>query len=762
MDFKTIFEALPGNFFVLQPNPPHYTILAISDELLRITNKKRKEVVGNSLFEVYPENAEVMTPTGFSQLRASFQKIIENRKPEQIATICYNVPTASGTLEERYWSTNSKPLLDSDGEVLYIIHTTVDVTDQIKEGKKEVALRKKEKTYGLFMQAPVAICILTGPENIIELANEEMLKLWSRKPGIVGKPLFESIPEGVEQGFPEVLGEVRKTGTPYYATENPVELMIEGKPERRYYSFVYKPYYENPGDKDPSGVFCVANNVTEQVMARKKIEESAEELENLANAMPQVVWIAKSNGEVTYYNDRVSEFAGAKKMPNGTWSWIGLLKPEDEAPTVETWNKAVREGATYEKEHRLQMKDGSYRWHLSRALPQRDEKGTIVKWYGTATDVHEQIINEEALGRSEEQLRIAVEAAELGVFYFYPQIGKLVWSARTKELMGLPPDAEVNFETFLKVLHPDDRARSKGLVLEAIEGKNGGSYENEFRIINQADGKVRWMRSKGKANFDGEGKAIRFTGVTKDITVRKRSEEALELKNAQLLSINNDLDNFIYTASHDLKAPIINIEGLLQVLLQNLPAETLASERVQRITAMMQESVERFKKTIDNLTEVVKLQKENSQEAVSVNLAKVVREVQMDLEPMIMAAGAQLEVEVAHCHSIRFSEKNLRSVVYNLLSNGIKYRSPDRVPRVQIHCESAKEFDMLTVKDNGLGMEKKRLGQLFTMFKRFHAHVEGAGIGLYMVKKMVKNAGGYIEVESQVGEGSTFRVFFPR
>lgn len=255
--------------------------------------------------------------------------------------------------------------------------------------------------------------------------------------------------------------------------------------------------------------------------------------------------------------------------------------------------------------------------------------------------------------------------------------------------------------------------------------------------------------------------ALRHIGVLfNDITRRKQAEKALEVQNERLVQINNDLDNFIYTASHDLKAPISNIEALLQALLRTLPPESLSMERPKRITSLMQESVERFKKTIANLTEVVKLQKENSREAVMVDLLDVIKDVRFDLEQLIQSSGAQLEVDVSDCPCIHFSEKNLRSVVYNLLSNAIKYRAPERVPQVQITCKSTSDYYVLLVKDNGLGIDTRHTDQLFVMFKRLHSHVEGTGIGLYMVKKMVENAGGRIEVKSQLGEGTTFLVYF--
>ena len=145
-----------------------------------------------------------------------------------------------------------------------------------------------------------------------------------------------------------------------------------------------------------------------------------------------------------------------------------------------------------------------------------------------------------------------------------------------------------------------------------------------------------------------------------------------------------------------------------------------------------------------------------------VKLSEVIEEVRLDLEQVIKSSGAQIEVEVDECPPIHFSHKNLRSVVYNLISNAIKYRVPERVPRVQVRCKTTPNHHVLSVQDNGLGIEPNRIDQLFTMFKRFHSHVEGTGIGLYMIKKMIDNAGGRIEVESTPGEGTTFYVYFRR
>lgn len=239
------------------------------------------------------------------------------------------------------------------------------------------------------------------------------------------------------------------------------------------------------------------------------------------------------------------------------------------------------------------------------------------------------------------------------------------------------------------------------------------------------------------------------------------ANEELRVSNQRLIHINVDMDNFIYTASHDLKAPISNIEGFLTVLKRQLPADSVQNERIQQALSLIAASIGRFKKTIKDLSNITQLQKESNQAMTQVPLADIIEDVRLDLENLIQETEARLELDLDACPDIRFLEKNLRSIVYNLLSNALKYRSPTRKPLVYISCESTPDYKVLTVADNGLGIDLAKKEKVFAMFGRLHTHVEGSGVGLYMVKKMLENAGGSIEVESRLGQGSTFRAYFP-
>ena len=237
------------------------------------------------------------------------------------------------------------------------------------------------------------------------------------------------------------------------------------------------------------------------------------------------------------------------------------------------------------------------------------------------------------------------------------------------------------------------------------------------------------------------------------------ANEELRDTNNRLSHINVDLDTFVYTASHDLKVPIANIEGLLLALDEQLPAPR--DPDVGLLLGMMSDSVTRFQRTLDHLTDVGKLQQAHTEPPEAVDLVALADALRLDLASLLAATDGRLVLDLAACPTVRFSPKNLRSILYNLLSNAIKYQAPGRAPLVVLRATRGEGFVQLEVHDNGLGLNQEQQSKLFVMFRRLHTHVEGTGVGLYMVRRIVENAGGSIWVESQPGTGSTFTVRLP-
>lgn len=241
--------------------------------------------------------------------------------------------------------------------------------------------------------------------------------------------------------------------------------------------------------------------------------------------------------------------------------------------------------------------------------------------------------------------------------------------------------------------------------------------------------------------------------------VKQRTKE-LETANGELKRINADLDSFVYATSHDLRSPLASLDGLFHVLTKKLEGDGKLDEKENQMLDMIQGSLGKFRRTLDDLTKVIRVQKDLEEEKMIVSFHEVLEDVKTDIAPLISESQAQITTNF-QVPEISYARKNIRSILYNLLSNAIKYRSPERPVHVILTTRGLSgNTAVLTVSDNGLGIRSDQTHKLFTMFKRLHNHVEGSGIGLYMIKKIVENNSGTIEVTSELDKGTTFTVLF--
>ncbi len=369
--------------------------------------------------------------------------------------------------------------------------------------------------------------------------------------------------------------------------------------------------------------------------------------------------------------------------------------------------------------------------------------------------------------------RAAVEKTAAEVSRVLEGIPQIAWTADlqgkstyfNQRWFDFSGEAFVSIMQLEQRIHPEDFAIALAKWRHCLHTFEPLEIECRFRNL---QGDYRWMLGRALPSRNEQGEVVQWIGTYTDIHAHKLAQERvaqaqrlLRDNNEELTRVNVDLDSFIYTASHDLKGPITNIEGLLQALADELPVEARRLPPVHDIMGMLTKSVTRFQRTIEQLGDVAKLQREHGLAVVPVPLHAVVQGVKLDLAPLIGTSGAQLDVELADNVAVRFLEKNLRSLVYNLLSNALKYRDPSRPAHVQLHAHPDGQYLRLTVQDNGLGIDAAGQRKLFGLFERLHSHVEGSGIGLFMVKKMVENAGGRISVESELSKGSVFTVLLP-
>lgn len=340
--------------------------------------------------------------------------------------------------------------------------------------------------------------------------------------------------------------------------------------------------------------------------------------------------------------------------------------------------------------------------------------------------------------------QLVISTDNSGIVSFYNQ--------RWYEFTGLPFERSV-FKAFEKVIHPD--YLDEMLLLLANGFAENKSFQSEMYLRN-SQGEYCWHLAKGIPVDISKEKSWIITAT--DIHEQRQYNDALEKKNRQLQIINNDMDNFIYTASHDLKSPISNFEGLLLALEKEKSEKKSESEMV--LLQHMEKNITKFKKTINELMEISKIQREIDEEKEQINLKELVKEVINDFDFTIRETEAALILDL-QTEYISFSKKNFRSILSILLSNSLKYRAENRKLIIKITASENENQSIIKVIDNGLGFNVNK-DKVFGMFKRFHNHVEGSGIGLYIVKKIMDNYGGKIEVESKEDEGSTFTLIISK
>jgi len=296
------------------------------------------------------------------------------------------------------------------------------------------------------------------------------------------------------------------------------------------------------------------------------------------------------------------------------------------------------------------------------------------------------------------------------------------------------------------IVYPEDKVQGGKSIAQLLQEQKAFQIEHRFR---RYDGVCRWHLTRGFPQTSSTGKVEMWVGTSTDIHEQKLQVEELK-------KINVDLDNFIYTASHDLKAPISNMEGLVDAL--KVAGEN--KEEREELIGLMQKSLERLGRTINDLTEIAKIQKEKEWTDEVVVFAEVVEEVLQDMQRIIIATNATIQQDF-QVPSIKFSKKNLRSIFYNLISNAIKYRKIGVPPVVEVKTFFENDKIVIYTRDNGLGIKQENKKRVFEMFRRLHAHVDGSGMGLYIVKRIVENASGSIDIESKAGEGTIFRIYLP-
>jgi PAS domain S-box-containing protein len=498
---------------------------------------------------------------------------------------------------------------------------------------------------------------------------------------------------------------------------------------------------------------AVVMDITEEIRAEKALLESEEKFRTMADNIAPFTWMADSNGLIFWYNKRWFDFTGTSLEEMQGMGWTKVHHPDHIDRVVKKAQQCLETGEKFEDIFPLRGKDGNYRWFLTRAVPVKDENGNILRWFGTNTDVTEQRASEELLRQERELLReqavmldqvqeAIVALDDRGTIRYMNEAALNIYEIeRRKDILGTRPG-----DYFL--VRWEDLFAEEGMykILEET-----GTWKGE-NIHVTAKGKRIWMESVVSSIKDDNGNFIGIISAMRDITERRKLENALKLKADKERKAGELFENLLYIAAHDLKGPIANM-----YLALNLIDRIEESEKKIKTLEIFRPLVNRLDGTIKGLTGILQVQKTDESLAGEVYFENVLNDILLEHRDILYEGN--VSYDFSKKPSIKYIEPFISSILKNLINNSVKY-SRDNVP-LRIEVKTAPEKDgyiLLTVKDNGIGIDLEKHGEkLFTPFRRINpSKIEGTGIGLYMIKSIIEKNGGYIQLKSTPYKGSKF------
>jgi PAS domain S-box-containing protein len=494
--------------------------------------------------------------------------------------------------------------------------------------------------------------------------------------------------------------------------------------------------------------------------------------QNLAEAIPQIVWTATPAGAASYFNRRWVDLTGVACEGAVGWTWLDALHPDDAARCAAEWRAAVAAGEPYESECRLRRaSDGAYVWHLCRAVPECGCDGEVVAWLGTYTDIDEQRRSRAAL----DQFKSTLDAVRDGVWIFDPDALRFAYVNEGASRLAGYDRAELLTMGPLDLVPAADAARLPAtlaqlrsgsrdvLTLETVQRRRDGS-------THPVELSLQYITPPGE---DG-----RFVAIVRDITERRRADEERAHLYGEAQAAVRARDEFLSIASHELKTPLTALKLYVKTLLRAVaragaegapgvsaaPTERADGVPIAQFAGKLEaidRQVDRLTKLINNLLDVSRITAGRIDlELDDVDLAALVREIADRAREELSRAGCPLTLRANEVVIGRWDPLRLDQVITNLLSNAIKYGNGKPIELV---LATDGPTARVTVRDHGIGIAPDHQARIFQRFERAVSERQygGLGLGLWICRQIVNALSGEIAVASTPGEGSTFTVTLP-
>jgi PAS domain S-box-containing protein len=588
-----------------------------------------------------------------------------------------------------------------------------------------------------------------------------------RHPSSLGKPGDEVWAEIWHVIGPEI-EQVMAAGGATWHENQLIPITRDGKLEDVYWTYSYSPLHDPSAPSGVGGVLVVCSETTETVLAlEKRAEEVVRQREIFAQAPGFTIIMSGPEHRVAFVNDSHRRLFGSDE-------WVGKAIREAFSELAgqgffELLDRVYSTGHAYRSGGvPVRFRPAGSSLEQVRILdfiyaPTYDSERQINGVFCEGFDVTQQIEAEKALREREEQLRLATEAADVGLWDVDLVSSSLFWQPRVKAMFGISADVEVSMADFYAGLHPDDSQRVSESFDSAIDPSRRALYDVEYRTVGREDGVVRWIAAKGRGIFDEQNECFRVIGTAIDITARRAMQDLLRRSEERLRLADRRKDEFLATLAHELRNPLAPIGNAAAVLKH--PGSP--RDQVTRFAEMIERQTKAMAVLLDDLLEVSRIS--TGKLLLKKRVVSVASLVESALEPVRPALETKkraLRIEMdggevlLDVDPIRVSQ-----VLTNLLTNAVKYS--DQGGAIVLRARSSPAEVTFEVEDTGIGLSTEQIPTIFDMFAQVSPAIErsegGLGIGLAVAKALVEMHGGRISAGSPgLGMGSRFTVVMPR
>lgn len=619
----------------------------------------------------------------------------------------------------------------------------------------------------MILRSPVPIVTLWGADGVMIYNDSYSIFAGGRHPQLLGSKVREGWPEVAD--FNDNVMKVGLAGGTLAYRDQELVLHRSGVPEPVWMNLDYSPVVDEDGV--PLGVIAIVVETTAKVRAEAAVRASEAEFRTLAQAMPNHVWAAPADGRLDWFNHRTYEYTGAAGGQLDGDNWTTMLHPDDVGTATARWAEAVASGRTYETEIRIRRADGVYRWHLARALPIFGDTGAIVRWIGTNTDIEDQKSSAQALeylNRTLEQ-QVASRTAErdrmwrlsTDIMLVSDFAGNIVAvNPAATALLGLQ-EHQIVGHRIVDLVHADDRADTANEIVKISQGVQTLRFENRYLRSDGGYSTLSWTAVPDQHYIHAVGRDI--TADREAATALKQTE--LALQQAQKMETIGKLTGGV---AHDFNNLLQVISGNLQLLSRDLADNPRAERRVINALA----GVNRGAKLASYLLAFGRRQ------ALEPKVVRIGRFVAGMEDMLRRSLGEEIEIETIVSGGLWNTFVDTAQVENALLNLSINARDAmNGIGKLTIEVGNAfldelyarnhaevtpGQYVVLAVTDTGSGMTSEVLAQAFEPFFSTKPEGKGTGLGLSMVYGFVKQSGGHVKIYSEIGHGTTVKLYLPR